>query len=88
MTLLSVKVDSRLRERMKKFPQINWSQVMRKAVEDRLQMEEALTRRRRIDRNLLRTSIETQDRIRQKSHGTWSATKEIRRWRTTEEPRR
>jgi hypothetical protein len=80
-----VKVDGKLRERMNRFPQINWSQVMRKAVEDRLQIEEALTHRRRIDRNLLKASIEVQDRIRQKSRGTWSATKEIRKWRTAGE---
>jgi hypothetical protein len=85
LTLLSVKVDSRLKERMKKFPQINWSEVMRKAVEDRLQMEEALARERKIDRNLVKASMEVQDIIREKSQGVWSATREIRKWRAARE---
>ena len=80
MTLVTLKVDEVLKGRMKKYPYINWSEVIRRAIEERLRLEEAL-KERKIDVNALREAIRVQDVIRGKTSGKWSPTQEIRRWR-------
>lgn len=80
MTLVTVKVKETLKRRMKKYPYINWSEVIRRAIEERLRLEEAL-KERKIDVNALNEAIKVQDMIREKTSGKWSPTEEIRKWR-------
>jgi hypothetical protein len=80
LTLVTVKVNEELKRRMKKYPHVNWSEIIRRAIEERLRLEEAL-KERKINLDTLRESVQVQDRIREKTSGKWSATEEIRRWR-------
>jgi len=81
LTLVTVKVDETLKRRMKKYPYINWSEVIRRAIKRRLHLEEALKEERKIDVDALSEAIRVQDVIRKKTSGKWSPTEEIRRWR-------
>jgi len=65
---------------MRKYKYINWSEVARNAIEERIKLEE-LTESRNVNLDLIKDAINIQDRVRAKSSGTWSATEEIRKWR-------
>ena len=80
MELITVKVDDELKKRMSTHAHLNWSEVVRAAVEERLKSEESILRRKK-DRIRLEKAIETADRVREKTTGAWSVTEEIRRWR-------
>jgi hypothetical protein len=80
MSLITLKIKDEIKKKMRKYRHINWSEVARSAIEERIRLEE-LQEPRRIDSALLKTAIEVQDSIRAKSSGNWSATEEIRKWR-------
>jgi len=80
MSLITLKIKDEIKKKMRKYKHINWSEVARNAIEERIRLEE-LAEPRHIDRALLREALEGQDRIRAKSSGIWSATEEIRKWR-------
>lgn len=82
--MISITVPDEIREKMKKYPQINWSEIARSAILKRIELEEQLTNVK-IDMNLLKKAIKTQDLIRNKPHiqKSWSSTEEIRKWRET-----
>lgn len=80
MSLVTVKVEEKLKRRMRMYPYINWSEIIRRAIEERLRLEEAL-KERRIDPNALSQAFKVQERIREKTSGQWSVTEEIRKWR-------
>ncbi len=65
---------------MRKYKHINWSEVARNAIEERIKLEE-LTETRKVNLDLMKDAIEVQDRVRAKSSGKWSTTEEIRKWR-------
>lgn len=65
---------------MRKFAHINWSEISRHAIEERLTLEESL-QRRSIDAEAIDRAIAVQDAVRTKSSGKWSLSREIRRWR-------
>ncbi len=80
MSLITLKIRDEIKKKMRKYKHINWSEVARSAIEERIRLEE-LAEPRRMDTALLKKAIEGQDRIRAKSSGNWSATEEIRKWR-------
>lgn len=67
--MISVRVDEELKERMRRFKDINWSEYVRDSIEERLREEE------------LRKACQEMDRLAEKTSGVWSGSKEIRRWR-------
>lgn len=67
---VTVSVPEEIRRRMKRLKHVNWSEVARKAFEERIRREEMLKAAEGMDR--LRQSSQTKD---------WSGAKEIRRWR-------
>ncbi len=85
MALITVKVDEDLKRRMVSHADLNWSEVVRTAIEERLRAEET-TRKRKIDRVRIREAIAMSDRVREKTSGNWSVTEEIRRWRELRRP--
>ena len=80
--LISIKVPDELKEKMKKYPHINWSEIARSAISRRIELEERLSSTE-IDQDLLNEAIKIQDRVRNKTSITedWSSTEEIRKWR-------
>jgi len=81
MTIVTVRLDDKLKNKMKKFRRVNWSEVIRGAILERISIEESLSARRVIDVALLQKAIRDQDRLRAKTTGTWSGAEEIRKWR-------
>lgn len=79
--VISVRIDEGLKRRMEKFAHVNWSEVLRKAVADRVALEERLAARRRLDVDRLLKAVKDQDRLRSKTTGRWSGAEEVRKWR-------
>jgi len=75
--VVSARIDEETRRRMRRLPHVNWSQVIREAINDRLRKEET---RRRPDRAQLLEAKRLADSVRRPSPG-WDSTEEIRRWR-------
>jgi hypothetical protein len=80
MDVMSVRIDTNTRRRMAVIDDVNWAEVIRDMLKERLELEEEL--RRSIDhRRALRGSREA-DRIRRKlGTSRFDSTKEVRRWR-------
>lgn len=79
MKVVSVKVDDETKKKMESFPDINWSEVVRKSIRRRLEMEEAL--RKGIDRKRALKAAMSMDKLRKRTSGRWSGAEEIRKWR-------
>ena len=75
--VVSARIDEETRRRMRRLPQVNWSEVIRGAIIEKILEEE---RRREVDPRDLREAAKITDSIRAKSEG-WDSTEEIRRWR-------
>jgi len=75
--IVSARIDEETRRRMRRLPHVNWSQVIREAIDERLQVEEA---RKRPDRAQLVEAKRLADSVRRASPG-WDSTEEIRKWR-------
>jgi len=80
LALITVRIDDRLKEKMKSVRHVNWSEVIRAAIVERISIEES-AKQRSVDWSLIERAIEDQDRLRAKTSGTWSGTEEIRKWR-------
>lgn len=78
MKVVSVKVDTKVKEKMKKLAHVNWSQVIREAIAGKIEEEER--KAREIDSELLIEAARMTDTIRKAVKG-WSSVEEIRRWR-------
>jgi len=78
----SINVSEELKERMKKYPLINWTEVASNAIIKRIELEDQSSNTE-IDLKLFNEAIKIQDQIRQKTISTndWSSTEEIRKWR-------
>jgi len=75
--VVSARIDEETRRRMRRLPQVNWSEVIRGAIAEKIREEE---RRREVDPRDLREAAKITDSLRGKSEG-WDITEEIRRWR-------
>lgn len=74
----SFRIPRRLKERMEKLKHINWSDVMRRAIEQVVMMEEAKLHGK--DRARIAWASLKMDELRRRVEG-WSGVEEIRRWR-------
>jgi len=81
MSVVTVRVDDELKKRMDRLSHVNWSEVVRRAIAERIALEETLASSRIIDVRRLEEAIRDQDRLRSKTTGKWSGTEEIRKWR-------
>jgi len=76
--MISIRVPKELREKMRKFSHVNWSEVIRKAIKTRIEIEEKKQRRVRAAKDM--------DRIRDRILRSYGATnydssEVIRYWR-------
>jgi len=71
-------VRRELKEKMEKLRHINWSEVVRKAIEDTIRREESKLRSK--DRARMKAAALRTDQLRRGVPG-WSSVEEIRRWR-------
>jgi len=78
--MVTVRLDKKLKAKMRRARHVNWSEVIRNAITQRIELEEAQASRR-INMSRLRKAIADQDRLRGKTKGTCSGAEEIRKWR-------
>lgn len=78
MSVISVRLDEETRRKMKRLAYLNWSEIIRQAIAQKIKEEE--NKKRRLDPRMLKNAAEITDRIRRPSPG-WSSTEEIRKWR-------
>ena len=76
--MISFRVRRELKEKMEKLRHINWSEVVRKAIEDTIRREESKLRNK--DRARMKAAALRTDQLRREISG-WSSVEEIRRWR-------
>jgi predicted transcriptional regulator len=79
MEVVSLKVDKRVKEKMRKLAHVNWSEVIRRAIAAKIEDEEA--RLRVVDTDSLKEAASMTDNMRKGYSKDWSSTEEIRRWR-------
>ena len=78
MEVVSVKVDKELKDKMRRFSNVNWSETIREAIRRAVAEEEL--KGRRVDPEEVREASRLTDSIRKTADG-WSSTEEIRKWR-------
>jgi len=76
--VVSFRISRSLKERMERLRHINWSEVVRRAIEEAVRREESKLRER--DKARMRAAVIRTDKLRRLVPG-WSSVEEIRRWR-------
>lgn len=76
--VVSIKVDKRTREKMRRLSNINWSETIRRAIEKTIEEEELS--KRKVDLHEIKEARGIADSLRRPSKG-WDSTEEIRKWR-------
>ena len=69
MKAITVRISDSMREEMKSFRDINWSEEIRLSIEKKLKKMK------------MKSACKIQDRLRKKASGKWSGISEIRKWR-------
>jgi Arc/MetJ-type ribon-helix-helix transcriptional regulator len=72
MKLISVRVDDSLRRKMRKLRHVNWSEVIRSAIRERMRLE--------LSENVAEAVL-LNEKLRRKPKKGWESWKEIRKWR-------
>jgi len=83
MAIITVRVPDKLRKNMRRFRNVNWSGMIRKAIEDRIMIEQSKEKR---DRALIVAANETIEKLfaeSSKKYGAieYDSTVTIRSWR-------
>lgn len=71
MAVISVRVDPETKRKMEAYKHINWSEVVREAIRERLRAEE---------RSLVRAVL-LNEKLRRKAPKGWSSVEVVRYWR-------
>ena len=81
MAIVNVMIPDDLKTRMSSLPELNWSEIVREAIENKIASE----RRKAKDREKIRAASKTQDRIAEtlsrRYPRNWKGTEVIRYWR-------
>ena len=81
MAIVNVRIPDDLKTRMSSLPELNWSEIVREAIENRIASEG----RKAKDREKIRAASKTQDRIAEtlsrRYPRNWKGTEVIRYWR-------
>jgi hypothetical protein len=72
MSIITVRVDEETKKKMSRMRQVNWSSVLREAINRKIREES--------NRDLARAVLVT-DKVRKKAPPNWSSTEVIRYWR-------
>ncbi len=75
--IVSARVDEETRRKMRRLRHVNWSEVLREAIRERIRLEE---RRRERDAADVREALRLMNSIRHPRPG-FDGTEEIRKWR-------
>jgi len=78
MSVVTIRLDEETRRKMKLLSHLNWSEVIRQAIVQKILEEE--NKKRKLDLKMLKEAAEITDKIRKPSP-SWSSTEEIRKWR-------
>lgn len=78
MDVVSIRIDDETRKKMRSLSHVNWSEIIRKAIKEKVLEEEI--EKRRLDPASLAAAARVTDELRRPSPG-WSSVEEIRRWR-------
>ncbi len=76
--VVSFRISKRIKKKMDALRYINWSEVVRKAIEDVIAREESRRRKKDLDR-MRRAALKSEE-LSRKVPG-WNSVEEIRRWR-------
>jgi hypothetical protein len=79
MKVVSIRVDDDTKALMETYDDINWSEVLRRSIRERLATEEEL--RKGIDRRRAVKAAAGMDALRGRMSGNWKGAKEVRKWR-------
>ena len=79
MKVVSIKVDDDTKAKMKELSDVNWSDVLRRSIRERIALEESL--RRPFDRRKALRAAASMDALSHRMSGRWNGAKEIRKWR-------
>ena len=77
--VVSFRIDEKLKKRMERLKHINWSDIVRKAIQETIEREEERLRRRK-DIQRIREALARNIALERKVEG-WSSVEEIRKWR-------
>jgi len=77
LPVITLRVDDQLKRKMEQLREINWSEVARKAIEEKISESELW---QPVDSSLLSEASKDADALRRNAKG-WDSTSEIRRWR-------
>jgi hypothetical protein len=80
--VLTVRVPDTLKRRLRMFPEVNWSQIVRSALEDRVTME--MSTHEAKDKKRILRAVRIQDEAAEKTakwSRQWSSIEVIRWWR-------
>ncbi len=81
MAIVNVRIPDDLKARMGSLPQLNWSEIIREAIENKISSERLKVK----DREKIRIAMKAQDRIAGTLTGrysrSWRGTEIIRYWR-------
>lgn len=81
MSIVSFRIDKKLKSRMNRLRHINWSELLRKYVESVVEQEEQKLKPKR-DPLVIRKAVEEMDRLAKISEGSeWVAEEEVIKWR-------
>ena len=72
MVIISVRVDERMKKEMERLSEVNWSEVIRIAIKERLDQEK--------QKNLAKAVL-INEKIRKKAPNGYDSTRIIREWR-------
>lgn len=78
MEVVSIKVDRKTKEKMRRLANINWSETIRRAINEAIEREELAERN--VDPREIREGLKIAESMRRPSRG-WDSTAEIRKWR-------
>ena len=77
MAIITMRIDDTLKKKMEAMRQINWSEVARRAIEEKIRQLELW---QPLDVEKLREASKDTDSLRRTIEG-WDSTAEVRRWR-------
>lgn len=77
MGIVTIRVDNEVKRRMKGLSHVNWSEVTRRAIMERIEEGE---RWRKVDHKRLLQASSLNDALRRRVEG-WDSVAEIRRWK-------
>ena len=77
--VVSFRIDEKLKRRMEKLKHINWSDIVRKAIQETIKREEERLRRKK-NVQKVKEALARNIALERKVEG-WSSVEEIRKWR-------